>query len=78
MKISVCLLIRDENEYLEEWLNWHRNIGIEHFYIYDNMSRIPISETIQDCSDVTIIRWDHSYTAMQIEVYTDCLYRFGE
>lgn len=36
---SICLIIRDENEYLKEWLEWHINQGVEHFYIYDHDSK---------------------------------------
>ena len=28
---SICLLIRDENEYLEEWLDNYYNLGVDHF-----------------------------------------------
>ena len=33
---AVILLIKDENRYLKEWLDWHLNIGFDHVYIYDN------------------------------------------
>lgn len=34
---SICLLAKDENEYINEWLNWHINVcKFDHIYIYDN------------------------------------------
>lgn len=36
--LSECLIIRDENQYLVEHLKTGIQAGIEHFFIYDNMS----------------------------------------
>lgn len=44
---SICLIIRDESEYLKEWLEWHIGQGIQHFYIYDHGSKQPVSEFIK-------------------------------
>ncbi len=44
---SICLIIRDESEYLQEWLEWHVASGVEHFYIYDHGSKYPISEFVK-------------------------------
>ena len=40
---SICLICKDENPYINEWLEYHIGIGINHFYIYDNMSTVPIT-----------------------------------
>jgi len=37
-KISLCALFNNEAEYLKEWIEYHRLIGISHFYLYNNMS----------------------------------------
>lgn len=78
---SICLLIKDENKYLKEWIDWHISIGVNHFYIYDNASAIPIIETISslynDTSLFTVIDWSDKYTHMQIEAYNHCLKNYG-
>ena len=71
MKLAICLLIKDENEYLQEWLDYHRKVGISHFYIYDNNSRVPISEELQNEKDVTIKLWSHN-PVNQCAAYNDC------
>ncbi len=43
---AICLIIKDENDYINEWLNHHINIGFQHFYIYDNGSKIPVKKTV--------------------------------
>jgi len=38
LKLSICSIVKDEGEYLSEWIAYHRLIGISHFTIYDNES----------------------------------------
>lgn len=72
MKLSVCLLIKDENDYLEEWLNHHRKIGFTMFYIYDNHSAIPVSKTLESEQDCQIQLWDDNGFHTQTGAYNDC------
>lgn len=44
--LSACLIIKDENSYLREWLVYHRLTNFDHFYILDNESRIPVEKTL--------------------------------
>lgn len=80
---SLCLLIKNENEYLKEWLDHHDKIGIEHFYIYDNDSEIPVEQIIKDYKNgyylnkTTIIKWNGKFKHMQHECYEHCLLNFG-
>jgi hypothetical protein len=72
MKIAICLIIKDENDYLQEWLNHHRSMGVDHFFIYDNQSTIPISKTLSNETDVTIKIWTDNEIASQCRAYKDC------
>lgn len=78
--VSVCLLIKDEGKYLEEWLEWHKKIGIEHFYIYDNGSQIPVLNfiPISFINYVTIIDFSSPRKNIQQEAYFDCIKNFGK
>jgi len=46
--VSICCIIKDENEYLAEWMNYHLSIGVKHFFIYDNESSIPVKHTLKN------------------------------
>lgn len=79
--ISVCLLTKNENKYLKEWIEYHRGIGIDHFYIYDNNDDLSISDEIYEYCDkknVTVTPWLTYCNHMQIEAYNDCLQKFGQ
>ena len=78
---SVCLIIRDENEYLEEWLRWHIGQGVEHFYIYDHESKQAVKEFVNSLGSkisekITIIDWSGKHKDAQPEAYNDCLNRY--
>lgn len=78
---SACLIIRDENEYLSEWLHWHICQGVEHFYIYDHGSKIPVKEFISATDKdlakiITFIDWAGVHEDAQPDAYNDCLNRF--
>lgn len=72
MKIGICLIVKDENDYLKEWMDHHRKIGVDHFFIYDNNSKIPVGETLLDEMDVTIKHWMDEKIGSQCRAYEDC------
>lgn len=69
MKIAVCLIIKDENDYLEEWLSHYKKLGVDKFFIYDNNSSTPIKV---DSEDVKVILWNDEKFASQNRAYLDC------
>ena len=76
--ISVCCIVKDENEYLKEWLSYHLKVGVQHFFIYDNGSVVPIQQTIEQLGlskQVTVISFPG--TSKQVEAYRHCLRNFG-
>jgi len=80
---SICLIIRDESEYLQEWLDWHIGQGVQHFYIYDHDSKYPITEFVktlpQQIQDkITVIDWSGSHKNAQPEAYNHCLQHFAK
>ena len=45
--LAVCSVFRNQAEYLEEWLEFHRLIGTERFFLYDNESTDESLEVLQ-------------------------------
>lgn len=77
--LSVCCIQKDENDYLPEWINYNRKIGVQHFYIYDNESKISPRETLQTLvkkNIVTVIDWPGK--VQQTIAYDHCLKKFGQ
>lgn len=77
--LSACCIVKDENEYLEEWIRYHLHIGVEHFFIYDNGSAIPVKETIHELGlteFVTVIYYPGKNK--HVSAYSNCLKTFGK
>lgn len=78
--ISICAIAKDEcKQYMEEFICFHLAIGIEHFYIYDNDSSIPIKQTLKNYIDkgvATVI--DFPGRGKQMPAYGHCLSTFNK
>ena len=78
----ICLIIRNENEYLGEWLDWHVGQGFEHFYIYDHGSEYPVAEFVKTLdaelqAKITVHDFGGTHKFAQQDAYNDCLKRHG-
>lgn len=59
-RLSACALFKNEARYIKEWIEFHRLIGVEHFYLYDNGSSDEpnqILNTYVKEGIVTLIDW---------------------
>lgn len=56
MKIALAAILRNEADYLLEWIAWHRNIGFTHFFITDNESDDGTRELLEQLRDCGIVR----------------------
>ena len=36
--LAIAAIFRDEAPYLKEWIEFHRAVGVERFYLFDNLS----------------------------------------
>ncbi len=53
--IAVCAIFKNEAPYILEWIAHHKSIGIEHYYIADNISTDGSSELLKKLNDDGII-----------------------
>lgn len=76
---SICAIAKDEDVSLKEWALFHLATGFEHFYIYDNGSKKPISELLADYVAnglVTVIDFPLQ-EKQQLSAYYHCLQCFS-
>lgn len=71
---AVILLIKDENRYLREWLDWHLNLGFDHIYIYDNGTKDHVQDIVDGYDaemqqKITIIDWTGHHSHIQQDAY---------
>jgi hypothetical protein len=75
--LSLCAIIKDENN-LIEFIIYHWLIGVEYFYIYDNDSKIPIKNILDNYifkKICTII--DYPGRGVQMNAYNHCIKNYG-
>lgn len=76
--LSLCLICKDENDYLPEWLDYHILMGVDRFYIYDNESSTSLRESLQHyIARRWVIVVDIPGRAQQLAAYDHCLQTFG-
>ena len=59
-KIAICAIFKDEAPYLLEWLAFHKMIGVDFFFLYNNGSDDGGADLIRRSSfarNVTLIDW---------------------
>ena len=58
--LAAVVIVKDEGSYLKEWLEFHRLVGVQHVYIYDNGSSDDTRQVLSDflrTKYVTRIPW---------------------
>jgi len=72
--LSICAIYRDEAPYLREWIEFHRLVGVERFFLYDNLSSDEHLEVLAPYVEEGIVvlqRWP--VFDPQVPAYNDCL-----
>ena len=80
MKVLLCGIAKLENHYIREWVEWYKDLGVDHICIYDNNDTEGerFEEIISDYIDsglVEIVDY-RSRTQCQIDAYNDCYQRY--
>ena len=72
--LAVCAIFRNEAPYLAEWLEFHRVVGVERFFLYDNESTDGYRDVLGPYVDdgvVALREWPG--VSVQRAAYDDCL-----
>lgn len=54
--IAICAIFKNEYPYILEWIAYHRCLGINHFYIADNISIDGSTELLKALHELGVIR----------------------
>jgi hypothetical protein len=76
--LAVCALFKDEAPYLAEWITFHRLVGVERFYLYNNDSADDWAAAIGpelSAGIASVVPWHRPPRGAQLSAYEDCLRR---
>lgn len=47
-QLAAAMIFQNEAEHLKEWIEYHKLVGIEHFYLFNNASTDSFMEVLED------------------------------
>ena len=77
--LAACAIFRNEAPYLREWIEFHRQVGAERFFLYDNASTDDAAEALAPYvaeGIATVHDWPD--VPGQITAYQHCLDNHGD
>lgn len=78
-KIAIVAIVKNEAPYIGEWIEYHKLIGIEKFYVFDNDSTDNLSEIIKPyVEDGTVVYQRMGGSKRQIDAYNYALRKYGK
>lgn len=86
-ELSLCAIFKDEAPYLKEWIEYHKIIGVQHFFLYNHNSEDHYKVVLEPyiaSGLVELIEWDMvidkskgiSWGVIQKEAYVDAIKKF--
>lgn len=81
--LAVCAIFQNEAEYLREWIEFHKLVGVKHFYLYNNLSTDDYYKVLQPyikSGEVELVEWKHetnpdggNWSSIQLKAYKHAL-----
>ncbi|MBE5948040.1 MAG: hypothetical protein E7261_03315 [Lachnospiraceae bacterium] len=74
VELAAVVIIRNNGEYMREWIEYHRMVGVKHFYIYDNESVDGLKDILSDYIEHNIVTYKYwPGPVMQLPAYNDAV-----
>jgi len=76
---SLCAIFKNEARYFREWIEYHRMLGVDHIYLYNNFSTDNFNEVLHPHINegyVTLIDWP--FELSQLPAYQHCFDNFKD
>ena len=75
--VALCLAVRDEHQYIEEWIRYHLAIGVQKIFMYDNNSTPPLATTLMPYLKTEQVEYHYLVASgvqhPQFHIYNRCL-----
>ena len=63
-EIIFSTIVKNEDKYIKQWIDFHLKIGVARFIIYDNSNENTLSEVLKNYiinNQVVLIKWNYPY-----------------
>ncbi|KAK9803282.1 hypothetical protein WJX72_006976 [[Myrmecia] bisecta] len=81
--VAMCLVVKNQNDDIREWIQHHQQLGVSKFYVWDNNSSVPMLQQLYDLVESGVVdyryflEFEHPSRFAQSWVYDQCLQRYG-
>ncbi len=81
-KVCMVAILKNEEPFLDEWILYHRMLGVDHFFLYDDNPCFPLEKFLLPYREfVTVINWYGKEKTMegrgsQTKAYTHAVEHF--
>lgn len=73
--LSIVCILKNESTYIREWIVYHRSMGVDHFYLYDNDSDDDLLKVLSEFKDVITYIPIHGQLR-QLDAYNNALNKY--
>ncbi|KAF3362654.1 hypothetical protein PHSC3_000893 [Chlamydiales bacterium STE3] len=63
-ELAICAIFQNEARFLSEWIDYHKKVGVQHFYLFNNCSDDNFQEALApyiETGEVSLIDWPYRY-----------------
>jgi hypothetical protein len=63
-EIIFSTIVKDEDNYIKQWINFHLNLGVSRFIIYDNSTKCTLNNVLKEYIEkeqVLLFNWQYLY-----------------
>ena len=72
--LAIVAIIKNEGEYIEEWVKYHLLVGVERIYLYDNGSDDNTKDVLEPfIKNGSVVYAPYPGTGMQFRAYNDAI-----
>ena len=77
--LSITAILKNEAPYIKEWIEYHKMLGVNRFYLYDNESDDNVKDILQPYIDSGIVCYHLiKGKCVQNSAYRDAVYKYKE
>lgn len=77
-RLSIVAIAKNEAEYIEEWVVFHKVVGVDKIYLYDNDSNDNMKEILLPYMESGFVIYNEIHgVKWQYDAYNDALERYG-
>ncbi len=77
-ELGIVAIAKDEGQYIKEWVKYHKVVGVDKIYLYDNGSSDNTKSEIDDYVKSGFIKWiPFPGSVMQIPAYNDAIKKYS-